>query len=151
MTGHYASRFASVHGIDLSPSMLLALSGRLPEISSAKNITYSLHALSPSSPEDFKGPLPSPTQDDPERKLTPPRAHFDIAVLNLVLHHVDKLDSLMNGLKGMLRSGGYVVLTEFGKEEGGKDVVKAVREQKEKEAEKGNVSDRLLASCHASS
>lgn len=57
----------------------------------------------------------SPTEAEPERKLDPPRARFDIAVVNLVLHHVDDIPGFLLGLKGLLVDGGRVVITEFGK------------------------------------
>ena len=60
----------------------------------------------------------SPTEAEPERKLAPPRAKFDVAVANMVIHHVDDMAGFMQGLVGLLSPGGWVVFTEFGKKEG---------------------------------
>ncbi|ORX40839.1 S-adenosyl-L-methionine-dependent methyltransferase [Kockovaella imperatae] len=120
VTKLYAESFASVHAIDTSTSMLLAFSDRLPP-----KTTYSLHALSEDSPKDFQDgkEMFSPTKSEQERKLAPPRARFDIAVANLVLHHVDNLDGFMAGVVGLLNQGGWFVITEFAKneDEGGHD------------------------------
>jgi SAM-dependent methyltransferase len=106
--------------------MLLALSTRIPTFATPAptNITHTLHFLSPISHQEFTSstPLPSPTSDNQERKLIPPRGEFDLAVANLVVHHVDDLKGFMQGVRGMLKPGGRVVFTEFGKLEGGKDV-----------------------------
>jgi hypothetical protein len=50
-------------------------------------------------------------------------------VANLVAHHVDDLEGWMAGLVGMLRVGGWAVITEFGREEGGRDVAGEVRNE----------------------
>lgn len=42
-----------------------------------------------------------------------PRDQFDVAVVNLVLHHVDDVEGFMAGLKDLLVEGGTVVFTEF--------------------------------------
>jgi SAM-dependent methyltransferase len=112
--------------------MLLSLSTLLPS-ASHPTLSHSLHFLSPSSPADFTTPLFSPIPSEPERKLVPPCREFDLAIANLVAHHVDDLDGWMDGAVGLLRKGGWLVLTEFGKEEGGKDVAGEVRTEKEKE------------------
>lgn len=112
--------------------MLLSLSTLLPS-SSHPTLSHSLHFLSPSSPTDFMTPLFSPIPSEPERKLVPPQREFDLAIANLVAHHVDDLDGWMEGAVGLLRKGGWLVVTEFGKEEGGKDVAGEVRTEKEKE------------------
>jgi SAM-dependent methyltransferase len=101
-------------------------------------ITHSLHFLSPSSATEFQSPLLSPLPAEQERRLTPPRAHFDVAIANLVLHHVDDWAGMMRGLQDLLSPGGWFVGTEFGKEEGGQDVVEQARAQvaaNKKEAE----------------
>jgi hypothetical protein len=96
--------------------MLLALSSLLPTNS---NITHSLHFLNPNSSSEFASPKPlhSPITSDQERRLVPPRSGFDLAIAN-----VDDLQGFMSGVWGILKPGGWVVFTEFGKEEGGKDV-----------------------------
>ncbi len=71
-------------------------------------------------------PLPSHT----EKKLPPPRSRFDLAVANLVVHHIDDLDGFMDGVTGLLVDGGWVVFTEFGKVEGGRDVAGDIRAEK---------------------
>lgn len=38
---------------------------------------------------------------------------WDLAVVNLVLHHVDDVKGFMAGLKDLLKEGGTVVFTEF--------------------------------------
>ncbi|WVQ86245.1 hypothetical protein IAT38_008413 [Cryptococcus sp. DSM 104549] len=116
---HLIETFASLQSIDTSPSMLLAYSTLHPT-SPSPTITHSLHALSPASPQIFSSaePLPCPSKDHPDRKVAPPRARFDLAVANLVLHHVDQVDKFMQGAVGLLKSGGWLVVTEFGKKEG---------------------------------
>ena len=138
VTSHYAKSFASVHGIDVSPSMLLALSSRLPP-----RTTYALHALSPDSRDEFQSGkrMFSPTTDDQERKLQPPRATFDVAVANWVVHHVSDVDGFMIGAKGLIRPAGWLVLTDFGRGEGQRDVVEEYRAEKRKESEEAMVSD----------
>lgn len=49
--------------------------------------------------------------------MAPPSSGFDVAVANLVIHHIDDLDPFFRGLKGLIRPGGWVVITEFGLEE----------------------------------
>ena len=113
--------------------MLLAFSTHLPP-SNNPTVSYALHALSASSPIEFANQTPvySPTRDDNERKLPSPRSRFDLAVANMVVHHVDNLDGFMSGRTGLLEDGGWVVFTEFGKEEGDRDVAGDIREEKRK-------------------
>lgn len=101
------------------------------------SITHSLHALSASSSASFEAhePLPSPTRAEPERKAPAPRAKWDVAVANLVLHHVDHMDDFFAGAIGCLDPGGWFVATEFGRVEGQRDVVTEVRKQKMAEME----------------
>lgn len=119
--------------------MLIGFSARLADT----RITHSLHFLSPSSPTDFLTPLVSPTRNEPERKLQPPRAKFDVAVANLVLHHVGDWSGLMAGVQGLLaggaadKQGGWFIGTEFGKVEGEKDVVEGLIEKSGRAAEHG--------------
>lgn len=126
VTSHLAPNFASLHAIDVSPSMLLYFS----RTHSSSIITHSLHFLNPSSSTEFTQPLLSPLHNEPERRLTPPRNKFGVAVMNLVLHHVEDWSGLMQGIQGLLEDGGWFVGTEFGKTEDGRDVVKEAREQK---------------------
>jgi len=116
VTHHLAPTFHTVHGIDTSLSMLLTFSSHLPL---SGNVTWSLHAISPSSPSTFASRLPllSPTPNDEKREMVPPSSGFDVAVANLVIHHIDDLDPFFRGLKGLIRPGGWVVITEFGLEE----------------------------------
>ena len=118
--------------------MLLALSKRLPP-----RTTYALHALSPDSEEEFRtGKLMfSPTPDNQERQQPPPRAQFDVAVANWVVHHISDVEGFMAGAKGLVRPGGCLILTEFGMVEGEQDVVAAYREDKRKESEEAKVCD----------
>ena len=118
--------------------MLLAFSSWL---SSIPNITHAMHFLSPSSPAEFSAlsPMFSPTPEYAERKLPPPRSRFDVAIANLVVHHVDDLDGFMRGVVGSLAEGGWVVFTEFGKVEGGVDMASQHRE----EMQKATVSHKL--------
>ncbi|OCF35930.1 hypothetical protein I317_00450 [Kwoniella heveanensis CBS 569] len=116
VTSLLLNTFTSVHALDTSPSMLTTLYTRLiaPHPQRTK-LSYSLHALSPSSPELFKSgtPLRFPTPADPSRVLAPPRARFDLVVVNLVLHHVDEVEPFMRGAVGLLENGGWLVITEF--------------------------------------
>jgi SAM-dependent methyltransferase len=99
----------------------------------SSNITYSLHTLSPKSAQEFTETLPSPSEEDSGRKLTPPRADFDVATANLVLHHVDDIPSFLSGCMGLLKDGGWLVMTEFGREEGKRDLVGEWRDKSKKE------------------
>ncbi|WWD20851.1 hypothetical protein CI109_105328 [Kwoniella shandongensis] len=118
VTTNLLHHFSTIHAIDTSPSMLTSFSTHHPPSSNPK-LTYSLHSLSSSSPKAFdsREPMLSPTVDDPERKIVPPRNRFDVAVANLVLHHVDDVKSFMEGVVGLLKSGGWIVFTEFGRDE----------------------------------
>jgi SAM-dependent methyltransferase len=99
--------------------MLLAYANHLP--AAHENLTWAIHAVYPSSADDFakRTPMRSPTTDEPQRMLAPPREAFDVAVVNLVLHHIDDTASFLQGLKGLIKPGGWVVVTEFGMEEDG--------------------------------
>ena len=117
MTPHLARLFSSVHAIDTSEGMLKSLHKHLP--GDLTNISYSYHTLGPSSEETFRSNAPqrSPTCDDPTRESVPPHASFDIAVTNMVLHHVDDIPSFMDGVKGVVKPRGWFVVTEMGSEE----------------------------------
>jgi hypothetical protein len=139
VTANLFPHFASLHAIDVSANMLIGFAARLSD----PRVTHSLHFLSPSSSDDFLTPLVSPTRDLPDRRLQPPRAKFDVAVANLVLHHVGDWTGLMIGIQMLLagggadKQGGWFVGTEFGKVEGEKDVVKGMIEQSGRAAEHG--------------
>ena len=94
--------------------MLATFSSQLPS-DKYPNVTYSQHTLSPSSRQIFQSgqPVPSPTKSDSGRRVKIPRGEWDVAVVNLVLHHVDDVPGFMAGLKDLLREGGMVVFTEF--------------------------------------
>ncbi|OCF56246.1 hypothetical protein L486_06187 [Kwoniella mangroviensis CBS 10435] len=115
VTKHLLSTFSTIHSIDVSPSMLLNLSKYLPS-DLHPTLSYSLHNLSPNSPQQFKGKLPlrSPTVENPQRELSPPREKFDLAVSSYVLHHVDDLHSFMLGAIGLVKEGGWLVFAEMG-------------------------------------
>ena len=83
------------------------------------NLTWDLHAISPSSPSQFE----SKSSVNPAETRWKPttRTRFDVIVANLVVHHVDDISSFFTGLVGLLSQGGMVVITEFGLEDGGKD------------------------------
>jgi SAM-dependent methyltransferase len=57
--------------------------------------------------------MKSPVGGDAERISALPRAQWDVAVSNLVLHHVDDIRGFMTGLTGLVVPGGWLVLTEF--------------------------------------
>ncbi|WWC98332.1 hypothetical protein V866_005223 [Kwoniella sp. B9012] len=120
VTKHLLPTFHTVHSIDTSPSMLTYLTTYLPP-NTYPNFSYSLHTLSPDSGRLFaeRVPLKSPTAEDPNRQLPSPRARFDLAVVNWVLHHVDGVQSFMAGAVGLLKEGGWLVITEMGRREGG--------------------------------
>ncbi|WWC65041.1 uncharacterized protein I303_107655 [Kwoniella dejecticola CBS 10117] len=125
VTRHYLSSFSSVHAIDSSPSMLIALSEYLPQ-SDYPTLSYALHTLSSSSPAIYKSEqLISPTRNDPERTTASPilgrEGGFDLVVSNLVLHHVDDLVNFMDGVLRMVRPGGWVIFTEMGQLESHSD------------------------------
>ena len=117
VTQHLSKVFASVHCVDTSTNMLLSLSTH-----AGPNVTYSLHTLTPDSASAFTQPLPSPTADElaggRARTLVPPRREFDLVVVNLVLHHIDAPKPFMQGIKGLMAPGGWLVITEFGVEDG---------------------------------
>jgi hypothetical protein len=46
-----------------------------------------------------------------------PRSNFDVAVANIMVHHVDDLDGFFTGLMGLIKPGGWAVITEFGVKE----------------------------------
>ncbi|KAK8850676.1 hypothetical protein IAR55_004596 [Kwoniella newhampshirensis] len=117
VTPHLEPHFSTIHSIDTSPSMLVAFSQNVP---SSPKLTHSLHALSSSSATTFSSgqPQSSPTKDEPNREIVPPKQRFDLALANLVVHHVDDRESFMQGVVGLVKSGGWVVFTEFGREEG---------------------------------
>ncbi|WVQ95365.1 hypothetical protein IAU59_002462 [Kwoniella sp. CBS 9459] len=121
VTAHLLKTFSSVHALDTSPSMLKSLYTHLIGLSSSEDasLSYSLHALSPASPGLFESrtPLKSPTPTDSDKVLAPPRAKFDLVVVNLVLHHVDEVEPFMRGAVGLLDKDGWLVITEFAPDE----------------------------------
>jgi hypothetical protein len=99
-------------------------------------VSFGLVGLGPGSAADFSArkPFPAPTEAEPERTAPPPQERFDVAAVNLVLHHVDDIKGFMEGVRGVLKPGGVVVITEFTLAEDGTDVVaknRAMKEQKE--------------------
>ena len=93
--------------------MLQTFASELPDIEYA-NVTSSLHTLSPDSVRHFASQhVISPTKAEPERTVTLSRTRWDVAVANLVLHHVDDVEGFMSGLKGLLSDDGIVIFTEF--------------------------------------
>ncbi|ORY28058.1 S-adenosyl-L-methionine-dependent methyltransferase [Naematelia encephala] len=113
VTPHLLSMFCTVHSIDTSLSMLLALPPYPP------SHTHALHSLSSSSAAQFKAlePMRSPIPTDQARTQVPPRTEWDIAVTNLVMHHVDDIPSFLRGAIGLLKVDGWLVVTEFGPSE----------------------------------
>lgn len=120
VTRHLTS-FGSVHAVEPSLNMLSVLARLTADL---PNVTFSAHALTPASAEAFaKGELmPSPTAEEPERKLAPPRARFDVAVSTLVAHHVDDLESYFQGVRGILVEGGTFFILEFAHGPDGEDL-----------------------------
>lgn len=94
--------------------MLATASSELPS-DTYPNVTYSQHTLSASSVDTFTSgePVPSPTKAQPDRHIKLPRRQWDVAVANLVLHHVDDVQGFMAGLEDLLSEGGTVIFTEF--------------------------------------
>lgn len=80
----------------------------------------------------------SPVPNDPERTQLPPREKFDVAVVNLVLHHIDDTSSFLKGLIGLIKPGGWVVITEFAVDDGGEEF--QLEESLHKEIKHGKVS-----------
>ena len=135
MTPHLAPLFHHLHAIDTSPSMLLAFSSRpLP------NVSQSLHLLHADSAKEFHQPQYSPLLEQQERKVVPPVSQFDVAFANLVVHHVDDLAGFFAGVLGLLKDGGWLVVTEFGKPEGGEDLMGAARAERAKVSSRRNRS-----------
>lgn len=114
VTKLYAESFASVHAIDVSASMLATFSDQLPS-DKYPHVTYSQHTLSATSSQELSSekPVPSPTKGQKDREVKLPRHSWDVAVVNLVLHHVDDIEGFMKGLKDLVAEGGWVVFTEF--------------------------------------
>ncbi|GMK56327.1 hypothetical protein CspeluHIS016_0301670 [Cutaneotrichosporon spelunceum] len=96
------------------------------------NVSYGLVSLGPGSAAEFKArnAFPSPSEAEPDRTAPPPVQAFDIAAVNLVLHHVDDIAPFMEGIKGVLKPGGVLVVTEFTVAEDGTDVVAKNRARK---------------------
>jgi hypothetical protein len=93
--------------------MLSTFSTELPS-DKYPNVSYSLHTLSSSSPEEFaKRSMKSPIEGDADRVVSLPRSKWDIAAVILVLHHVDDIEGFMTGLTGLVEDGGWVVFSEF--------------------------------------
>jgi SAM-dependent methyltransferase len=122
VTRHLGS-FGSVHALEPSQNMLRVLSRLVKDL---PNVTYAEHALTPESADAFvRGEqMPSPTLEDPERKLAPPRARFDLAVSTLVAHHVDDLESYFRGVHSVLVPGGMFYVLEFAHSPEGEDLSK---------------------------
>ncbi|KAK1923160.1 S-adenosyl-L-methionine-dependent methyltransferase [Papiliotrema laurentii] len=143
VTAHLVRTFGTVHSIDTSLSMLQTFSTHLP--SDPHNLTWALHGITPASPAAFASgePMLSPSATSPEgehRKVSPPRAQFDVAIANLVVHHVDDLPSFFTGLLGLVKTGGWIVITEFGLEEGAEDPRLSVPLKEGKKDEHGSVN-----------
>ncbi|BEI90529.1 uncharacterized protein CcaverHIS019_0305990 [Cutaneotrichosporon cavernicola] len=137
VTQHLADSFGIVYATELSANMLKTFSGQ--PVAQRDNVSFGLVSLGPNSKDEFKArkAFPSPTEAEPERTAAPPVVMFDVAVVNLVLHHVDDINSFMEGVKGVLRPGGVIVVTEFTLAEDGTDVVaknRAMKAEKDKNA-----------------
>lgn len=135
VTPYLADAFGQVYAIEASKSMITSFGGQA--VAKRDNVAYGLVMLHPGSGKEFESrtEYSSPTDEEPERKMPPPAARFDVAVVNLVLHHVDDVGAFVDGIKGVLKSGGVVVITEFTVAEDGTDVVtknRAMKAQKEK-------------------
>lgn len=78
------------------------------------SVTAFVHTITSSSPSQFANaePQPAPTPDDADRKGAPPAAQYDVAVVINVLHHVENPDEFFEGMKGLLRDGGRIVIVE---------------------------------------
>lgn len=113
--------FGSIYAIEPSPSMIGVLSEQVKDL---KNVQFAVHNLSPDSPAQLAAGEPqlSPTKADPERKLPPPRAVFDVATSTLVAHHVDDFSTFFPGVLGVLKPGGVFVVVEFAHGPNGEDI-----------------------------
>lgn len=122
VTRHLGS-FGSVHALEPSRNMLGVLARLTADL---PNVTYADHILTPDSADLFaRGePMSSPTAEDPNRKLAPPRARFDAAVSTLVAHHVDDLESYFRGVHSVLVPGGVFYVLEFAHSPDGEDLSK---------------------------
>lgn len=129
VTAELAPLFATVHAIDTSDNMLKTFATQ--PAAQRENVTWAKHQLHSGSGDDFVrgNAVPSPTPEDPTRELKPPREKFDVAVANLVVHHVDNLDQFFKGLFSVLVPGGTVIITEFSTLPNGRDVLGEIREQ----------------------
>lgn len=121
VTKKIAPLVGTIHAIDTSLSMLRTLAKTVD----SPNVTHSLHGLSPRSAKEFedrkphKKPSANPADD---QEIVPNFTRFDMAIANYVIHHVDDVEPFFVGLVGVVKPGGWVVITEFGlsddKEEG---------------------------------
>jgi 2-polyprenyl-3-methyl-5-hydroxy-6-metoxy-1,4-benzoquinol methylase len=149
VTSKLAPHFGSVHAIDISPAMLKTFASQ--PAAALPNVTYAQHTLHAGSGDDFvrATPQPSPTPSDPARTERPPREKFDVAVTNLVIHHVDNLDQFFKGVASLLVPGGKIVITEFSTLRDGSDPLaelreKAMREVSKRSGEEWSVSVLML-------
>lgn len=136
VTEHLAKTFGSVHAIETSASQLKTFAAQ--PVAKETNVTWGLVTIRPGV--DMSNAVPSPTPEDGNRQKSAPRDKFDVAVANLVVHHVDDISRFLGGILSVLKPGGIVVITEFTLAENGRDVVAEYRakvgSQIQKEAEK---------------
>lgn len=136
VTEHLAKTYGSVHAIETSASQLRTFSHQ--PVATAPNVTWGLVSIRPGI--DLNVKVFSPTRTDQHRKVAAPRDTFDVAVANLVVHHVDDLTRLFSGMLSVLKPGGIAVITEFTLAEDGTDVISDMRArahgQQKKEVEK---------------
>lgn len=123
VTEHLAKTYGSVHAIETSVSQLETFA--LQPAAKAKNVTWGLVTIRPGI--DLRKEVLSPTCDDGRRMKAAPRNHFDVVVVNLVVHHVDDLVQFFGGIMSVTKPGGIVVITEFTVAEDGRDVIGDMR------------------------
>jgi ubiquinone/menaquinone biosynthesis C-methylase UbiE len=121
-----APTFGSISAIDIEPTMITSLHAHLsptvfasdpttkPSSNSEVNVTAFVHTITSKSPASFAAgdKHPSPTPSDPDRTIRPPAYRYDVAIIIMVLHHVENPDEFFAGLTGLLKEGGKVVVIE---------------------------------------
>jgi SAM-dependent methyltransferase len=109
LTLRVAPHVKHIVAIDPAQGMIEMLNTKLSSPTAPKNITAICHLLT--NPEDPVLPPASASQSTGPG--TGARRKFDLILSHLVMHHVPDLRQFLSVLRGCLKSGGRVVLTDF--------------------------------------
>lgn len=109
LTLRVAPHVKHIVAIDPAEGMIDVLNAKLSDPTAPKNLTPLCHLLT--NPEDPV--LPPASATEYTGPGTGARRKYDLILSHLVMHHVPDLRQFLSTLRGCLKSGGRVFLTDF--------------------------------------